>query len=183
MKHTHANQTQIVKLLTVLAVAGAETHEKDREVQPLRIERRIVVSIPDRKLALVDRDAQGRDRIVKVYDIAVGKPSTPSPRGQFAVVNRIPNPTWYGPQKVVAPGAANPLGTRWMGLSAAGYGIHGTNVPRSIGKAASHGCIRMRNQDVEDLFDRVTDGIAVELSAERPFLLAQVFAVASVLAD
>jgi lipoprotein-anchoring transpeptidase ErfK/SrfK len=67
---------------------------------------------------------------------------------------------------VVAPGKSNPLGSRWMGLSAKGYGIHGTNVPTSIGKAASHGCIRMRKQDLEELFEMVTVGTIVELVDE-----------------
>jgi len=67
---------------------------------------------------------------------------------------------------VVAPGKTNPLGSRWMGLSAKGYGIHGTNVPTSIGKAASHGCIRMAKHDLEELFEMVTVGTIVELQEE-----------------
>jgi len=76
---------------------------------------------------------------------------------------------------VVGPGPANPLGTRWMGLGYKGYGIHGTNMPLSIGKAASHGCIRMRNRDVEDLFNRVEVGDAVELLTEVSPDLAEAF--------
>jgi lipoprotein-anchoring transpeptidase ErfK/SrfK len=67
---------------------------------------------------------------------------------------------------VVPPGKWNPLGTRWLGLSRKGYGIHGTNAPKSIGKAASHGCIRLRNSDIEELFDLVSVGDAVELVGE-----------------
>lgn len=119
---------------------------------------RVVVSIPDHKLALLDGD-----RIVRVFDVAVGKPTTPSPEGEFIVATRIANPTWYGPRKVVAPGKANPLGTRWLGLSVQGYGIHGTNAPGSIGKHASHGCIRMRNRDVEALFELVPAGTPVAI--------------------
>jgi lipoprotein-anchoring transpeptidase ErfK/SrfK len=130
-------------------------------------QKRIVVSIPDRKLVLLE----GK-RVVKVYDVAVGKSSTPSPSGEFQVVNRIPNPTWYAPGKVIGPGKDNPLGTRWIGLSAKGYGIHGTNVPNSIGKAASHGCIRMRKHDLEELFTMVNVGVAVELRDERPAVVA-----------
>jgi lipoprotein-anchoring transpeptidase ErfK/SrfK len=96
----------------------------------------------------------------------VGAASTPSPIGTFTIVNRIPNPTYYRPGKVVGPGAANPLGTRWIGLSEKGYGIHGTDNPRSIGYAKSHGCIRLRNADVERLFERVRAGDVVELHAE-----------------
>jgi len=124
--------------------------------------RRIVVSIPDRKLTLIENGTS-----VKTYDVAVGKKSSPSPQGAFAIVNRVKSPTWWGPGKVVGPGAGNPLGTRWMGLSAKSFGIHGTNAPGSIGKAASHGCIRMRNTDAEDLFARVQVGDTVEISTLR----------------
>ena len=124
--------------------------------------RRLVVSIPDRKLALIEND-----ELVGVFAVSVGAPGSPSPTGTFTIVNRIPNPTYYKPGKVVGPGAANPLGTRWIGLNEKGYGIHGTDQPRSIGFARSHGCIRLRNKDVEELFERVRAGDVVELHAER----------------
>jgi lipoprotein-anchoring transpeptidase ErfK/SrfK len=124
--------------------------------------RRVVVSIPDRKLAVIEDGAT-----VEVYDVAVGKPSTPSPVGTFTIVNRIANPTYYRPGVVIGPGDRNPLGTRWMGLSEKGYGIHGTDQPASIGYAKSHGCIRLRNADVERLFERLRPGDVVELHAER----------------
>jgi len=132
--------------------------------------RRIVVSIPDRKLALVVNG-----RVVKTYDTAVGAETTPTPGGEFTIANMIPEPTWYGPKKVVAPGKDNPLGTRWLGLSLKGFGIHGTTAPKSIGRAASHGCIRMRNRDVEELFTKVAVGDVVELHAERNDRVAAVF--------
>src|SRR5262245_45116632 len=121
-------------------------------------QRRLVVSIPDRKLALIEND-----ELVQVYQVAVGASTSPSPVGTFTIVTRIPNPTYYRPGKVIGPGAANPLGTRWIGLSEKGYGIHGTDQPRSIGFAKSHGCIRLRNADVERLFEMVRVGDVVEL--------------------
>jgi lipoprotein-anchoring transpeptidase ErfK/SrfK len=126
------------------------------------VARRVVVSIPDRKLALIDGD-----QIISIYPIAVGAPLSPSPVGTFSVVTRVTNPTYYRPGKVVGPGAGNPIGTRWIGLSVKGFGIHGTNDPRSIGFAKSHGCIRLRNQDVERLFEQLRAGDVVELHAER----------------
>jgi lipoprotein-anchoring transpeptidase ErfK/SrfK len=120
--------------------------------------RRIVISIADRKLVLLEGE-----RVVKVYDTAVGKPSTPTPEGEFEVVNRIPHPTYFGKSRPVPPGKSNPLGTRWLGLSKAGYGIHGTNAPASIGTAASKGCIRMNNRDVEELFPLIQVGVRVEI--------------------
>jgi lipoprotein-anchoring transpeptidase ErfK/SrfK len=136
--------------------------------------RRVVVSIPDRKLAVIDGSG-----IVATFDVAVGKPSTPSPVGTFTIVNRIAHPTYYGPARTVAPGPHNPLGTRWMGLSEQGYGIHGTSDPTSIGFARSKGCIRLRNADVERLFDQLRPGDIVELHAERTAEIQQLFPAAA----
>src|SRR5688500_15163325 len=122
---------QLTKLALVMMAGTVEAFAEGSA-------RRVIVSIPDRKAVLLEDG-----KVTRVYPVAVGKPATPSPTGTFQIVTRIPHPTWYGPRTVVAPGKANPLGTRWIGLSAKGYGIHGTSSPRSIGKAASHGCIRM----------------------------------------
>jgi lipoprotein-anchoring transpeptidase ErfK/SrfK len=124
--------------------------------------RRLVVSIPDRKLAVIENN-----EVVEVFTVAVGAPNSPSPTGTFTIVNRVANPTYYHPGKVIAPGPQNPIGTRWIGLNQKGYGIHGTDQPSSIGYAKSHGCIRLRNADVERLFERVRTGDVVELHAER----------------
>lgn len=133
--------------------------------------REILVSIPDRQLALI-QDGQ----ILRIYAVAVGADTSPSPTGDFTIVNRLENPTYYRPGVVIDPGADNPLGTRWMGLSQKGFGIHGTNVPSSIGKAASHGCIRMSREDLEDLFALVQVGDAVHIRAERDEQVAEIFA-------
>ncbi len=151
----------ISRLTAILVVAAIDVYGEDRWQT-----KRIVVSIPDRKLVLLDGD-----KVLRVYDVAVGKASTPTPQGDFRIINRDQNPTWYGPSVVVPPGKDNPLGTRWMGLSFKGYGIHGTNAPSSVGKAASHGCIRMRQADLEELFGLVEVGMPVELRGERPQIL------------
>jgi len=131
----------------------------------------VLVSIPDRKLALLENG-----KVIRIYHVAVGKISTPSPAGAFKIVNRVTNPAYYHKGQVIAAGKGNPVGTRWMGLSAKGYGIHGTNQPNSIGKAASTGCIRMSMRDLEELFELVNVGDAVEIRAERDQQVAQVFA-------
>lgn len=140
--------------------------------QPSRqaVTRRIVVSIPDRKLALLENG-----EVVNVFPVAVGSPETPSPAGTFTIVTRVSNPTYYHPGKIILPGPANPLGTRWLGLSVPGFGIHGTNDAKSIGRPRSHGCIRMRNSDVELLFSRVQSGDVVELRGERTVETARLF--------
>jgi lipoprotein-anchoring transpeptidase ErfK/SrfK len=162
-------QRRWMKLAVIAAVVAAEAlaHECAES------SRRIVVSIPDRKLALMEDG-----RVVKVYSIAVGAVSTPSPTGEFEIVHRIVKPTYYAPGIVIRPGKANPLGTRWLGLSRKGYGIHGTNRPRSIGKRASHGCIRMWNRDVEELFQLVAVGDAVEIHGEADETVTAIFGTA-----
>lgn len=130
----------------------------------------IVVSLEDRRLALLEDG-----KVVKTYPVAVGKSSTPSPVGTFAIERRVMNPTYSHDGRVVPPGPNNPVGSRWMGLSIKGYGIHGTNVPSSIGKAASHGCIRMGKADVEDFYSRVAVGDEVELVGQRNEETAQLF--------
>jgi lipoprotein-anchoring transpeptidase ErfK/SrfK len=79
----------------------------------------------------------------------------------------------------MAASANSPVGTRWIGLNLKGYGIHGTNAPRSIGRAASHGCIRLKNRDVERLFAMLRVGDVVEIRGERDDEIAQVFAGAA----
>jgi len=134
------------------------------------VKRVIVVSLEDHKLALVE-DGQ----VKKVYTVAVGKPSTPSPVGTFTIERRVANPTYQHNGKIVPPGPRNPVGTRWMGLSKHGYGIHGTNEPDSIGKSASHGCIRMAKADLEELYPLVAEGDTVELIGQRNEETAQLF--------
>jgi hypothetical protein len=87
----------------------------------------------------------------------------------------VANPTYRHNGKTVLPGPGNPVGTRWMGLSKHGYGIHGTNEPKSIGKAASHGCIRMAQADLEEFYGLVAVGDTVELVGERNEETAQLF--------
>jgi len=176
MKPNPETTRNLRSLIAVALVATAEAlcQEKQADTRPNAednpTERRVVVSIPDRKLALIENG-----RVVKIYPTAVGAAASPTPSGTYKIAQRVANPTWYGPDKVVGPGKDNPVGTRWLGLSRKGYGIHGTNNPRSIGKRASHGCVRMRNGDVEDLFARVAVGDVVELHGERDAELAQIF--------
>ena len=158
---------RLAALAGVVLVATAEALAQENLAKPAR---RIVVSIPDRKLILLEDD-----RVVKIYDTAVGAPRTPSPAGSFKIVQALPDPAWYAKGKIVPPGKSNPLGPRWLGLSAKGYGIHGTNNPASIGRSVSHGCIRMRNRDVEELFRMVSVGDPVDLLAERTPQVEKIF--------
>jgi L,D-transpeptidase catalytic domain len=102
------------------------------------------------------------------FGIAVGMSQYPTPLGRFSIVTMQRNPWWYPPDagwasgaSPIPPGPGNPLGTRWMGLSVGGVGVHGTPDAASIGYSASHGCIRMRIPDAEWLFERVRIGTPV----------------------
>lgn len=88
------------------------------------------------------------NRLIKTYPVAIGKMLTPSPSGEYTIINKQPNP-------------GGPFGVLWMGLSKPHYGIHGTNKPSSIGKNVSHGCIRMQNHDVLELSSLVPIGTVV----------------------
>nr|WP_236932747.1 L,D-transpeptidase [Geosporobacter ferrireducens] len=106
---------------------------------------RITVNTTSRTLTLYRND-----QWFKSYPVAVGKTSTPTPKGTFKIVNKSVNP-------------GGPFGARWMGLSKPHIGIHGTNNPSSIGNAVSHGCIRMHNKDVTELYNLVPIGTIVKI--------------------
>jgi lipoprotein-anchoring transpeptidase ErfK/SrfK len=109
-----------------------------------------------------------KDRLVRKFGIATGQSSYPTPLGNYEIVRMERNPWWYPPpsgwaadSSPVPPGPGNPLGTRWMGISAPYVGIHGTPDSASIGYSASHGCIRMRIPEAEWLFRHVKVGTPV----------------------
>ena len=165
-------RTLAVALLAVMfAVSLRAQDSTDNDGNEIEDSGRVVlVSLVDRQLAVI-QDGE----VIATFAVAVGADVTPSPTGEFKLVNRIENPTYYHPGIVIPGGQDNPLGTRWLGLSQKGYGIHGTNAPRSIGHAASHGCIRLRNRDVEKLFTLVRVGDTVRIRGERDQETAQVF--------
>lgn len=139
-----------VILAVLLSQAGAEGYG----------ERQLVVNIPAFTLCLYDDGVQ-----IKSYPISIGTELNPSVLGETTIINKVVSPTYYPPKgaEPIPPGPENPVGTRWLGLGFAGYGIHGTNDPKSIGTAASSGCIRMQNGDIEELFPLVDVGTKVQL--------------------
>jgi lipoprotein-anchoring transpeptidase ErfK/SrfK len=164
---TADHELRRLRNVAVLLMAAAVEALADQAVQT---KRRIVVDIPNCKVAVLEDG-----RVLKVYRAATGAAATPTPAGTYEIVQRIPHPTWYAKKRVVPPGKANPLGTRWMGLSRKGYGIHGTNNPRSIGRRASHGCVRLCNADAEELFEMVAVGDVVELHDQPDPELDRIF--------
>lgn len=123
----------------------------------------IVINLPSRTLELYSGTT-----LVKEYPIAIGKPSTPTPLGNYSIVNMEVNPVWIPPGQgyIVESGPDNPLGYRWMGFLPL-YGIHGTNASWAIGLAVSNGCVRMNESDAEELFDSIAYGTPVQVTYER----------------
>jgi L,D-transpeptidase ErfK/SrfK len=126
----------------------------------------VVINLAERNL-YVYRDA----RPIRCYPVAIGMRGWETPTGEFTIANKRKNPTWFPPkwaieEEPVPPGPKNPLGDRWMGLSAPGYGIHATNAPSSVGRYVSHGCIRMYPEHAEELYELVRVGTPVRIVYE-----------------
>jgi hypothetical protein len=127
----------------------------------------IVVDLSELRLHLYDGL-----REVKTYEVAAGSPSYPTPQGEWTIWQKVENPTWVNPAPdgwgaslpaTIPGGPSNPLGTRALYLDAPGIRIHGTSASYSIGTYASHGCIRMFMEDVEELYEIVPIGTTVHV--------------------
>lgn len=116
-------------------------YESYRKANPYKI----IINTENLILALLKDE-----KPFKSYPIAVGKPSTPTPKGSFKIINKAFNP-------------GGPFGARWLGLSLKGYGIHGTNKPDSIKKRISNGCIRTYNKNIIELYNLVPIGTEVTI--------------------
>ena len=145
----------------------------DRHIAPAAIRDGIVLNVAQRMLfVFVD------GVLVRAFPVAVGKPGWPTVVGRFSVLTKEIDPVWDVPVSIqremlregrpalttVPPGPDNPLGNRWLALSAPGVGIHGTNQPASIYRFTTHGCIRLHPADVLELFDLVEVGAVVAIT-------------------
>jgi len=153
------------------AVSRAELKLRLKTVKP-KVTRRnfgpvIVIRRNSNKLFLFNGT-----KSLRWFEVATGQSQYPTPLGRFTIIVKWRNPWWYPPnspwaqgQQPIPPGPNNPLGTRWMGLSAPGVGIHGTPSDASIGYSVSHGCIRMHIPQAEWLFNHVEIGTTVFIVA------------------
>jgi lipoprotein-anchoring transpeptidase ErfK/SrfK len=119
-------------------------------------EAKLIVDLSDRRVYFYERDA-----LIVSYEIAVGRSGWETPTGEFKVVNMKTDPVWQHPftKEIVPAGSGNPLGSRWIGFWSDGeqqIGFHGTNEEDLIGQAVSHGCIRLREADIQALFELVS---------------------------
>ena len=146
-----------------LAIETTPTQSRDLtqtqpESQPLRLE----IRLSKRQVTLYQGEVK-----VKTYPIAVGRPGWETPTGTFRIRQKVRNPIWVHPftgENVPGRDPENPLGGYWLGFWTDGknsIGFHGTPTPLSIGKAASHGCVRMYVKDVAELFQQINLGTVV----------------------
>jgi L,D-transpeptidase ErfK/SrfK len=134
-----------------------------QRVAPLPSADGIVINLAERDLYLY-RDGKP----IRCFPIAIGRRGWETPTGDFSIISKRKNPTWFPPkwaleEEPVPPGPKNPLGDRWMGLSAPGYGIHATNAPATIGRHVSHGCLRMYPEHAHELYELVKVGAPVKI--------------------
>lgn len=103
------------------------------------------------------------ETVLKTYRVSTGTNNS-TPIGTFKTTDKLVNPTWYFEGKKIPFGSPeHQLGTRWIGIDKKGYGIHGTIEPDKIGQQVTHGCVRLRNEEVEELFDLLPTGAAVTI--------------------
>ncbi|MBA7646113.1 hypothetical protein ES703_53874 [subsurface metagenome] len=128
---------------------------------------KIVINIPTTTLYLYQED-----ELIKEYRITVGRIDAPTPIGNFKVINKKVNPIWYPTdgRDPIPPGPKNELGTRWIGINKPHFGIHGTIKPQEIGKATSNGCVRLKNEDIEELYPLVSPKTSVEIRYQTVYV-------------
>ncbi len=159
-------------ITTIRAAPGARLIIPTERVLPLNPPANgLVVNLPERGAYLFKNG-----QFVRFYPISIGdeveqKGRFQTPTGQYHIIERIKNPTWFPPswseiKKPVGPGKDNPLGDRWIGLSLTRTGIHGTNDPYNIGNSVTHGCMRTYPTLVRELFEEVRVGWPVRIEYE-----------------
>lgn len=166
------NQVRSGKLKT-----GQELTLPLLHVMPTIPEDGIVLNVPERQVYVVRNSV-----CVATFPVSVGQAEWPTAIGKYSISSRVVNPRWVPTRSMiertqirdepVEPGPDNPLGDRWIGWSAKGYGFHSTIAPNSIGSAASHGCVRLYPEAAHKLFDLVKKGDTI-YSVYEPVVVGQ----------
>ncbi len=143
---------------------------------PAGLDEGITIDLAAMRLWWARHDHRGWQ--LRWYPIGIGREGFSTPAGRYAVTVVVEKPTWFPPESLraiepelppaVPPGSDNPLGNIWIGTTAPGIGIHGTNRPFGVGRRVSHGCIRMYPEDIQDLASRVQPGTPILILAETP---------------
>lgn len=137
-----------------------------QRILPAALQDGLVINLPDRTLYHFAKGV-----LIASYPVGVGQPDWPTPLGEFRISAKVKSPTWFVPKSIqeemeaerrivktqVEPGPDNPLGEYWLQLSLPGYGIHGTIAPETVGWFSTHGCVRLRAEDIESLYTAVPE--------------------------
>ncbi len=148
---------------------GKEIIIPSRWILPDTLRKGIVINVPEMRLFYFI--TSGNETVVKTFPIGIGDIDFETPVGIYTIGSKRTNPAWYIPPslqskydvKVMPPGPENPLGAYWIRLANTMYGIHGTDIPWSVGRLVTHGCIRLYPEDIEVLFPIVKHGTRVEI--------------------
>jgi len=153
-----------------------------RYILPAAPREGLVLNVPEMRLYYYPKPKAGETPVVKTFPVGIGRQDWATPLGMTKIVNKIKDPTWTPPESirkehlakgdplpaVVPAGPDNPLGQYAMRLALGGgaYLIHGTNKALGVGMRASHGCIRMLTEDIEDLYERLKPGFPIKIVYE-----------------
>ena len=147
---------------------GIVVHLPTQHVLPDVPERGLVVNVPEMQLYDFTRPGE-----TEIFAVAIGDEMDPSLVGEFKIGSKREKPAWHVPKSILAerpelppivpPGPDNPLGDHWMTIGTTSYGIHGTNNRWSIGREATHGCLRLYNDDVARLYARTPPGTRLRI--------------------
>jgi L,D-transpeptidase ErfK/SrfK len=132
--------------------------------------REIVVNLPEMRLYLYNFERE----LIRSYPVGIGTAENPTPTGSYSIAEKVRDPVWTVPQSLrdkydivqIAPGKKNPLGRYWLGLGDTSYGIHGTNFAWSVGRAATHGCLRLYPEDISRIYTLVEPKTRVQIVYE-----------------
>ncbi len=155
-------QKPLMRMARWLPFEQVQPSEAEAKAQESNVA--LVLSLKSR---LLEVRVPGEEPVL--YEVAVGQDDWQTPTGEFKVINKLENPAWQHPitRETIAPGPDNPLGDRWIGFWSDGQaqiGFHGTNQEDLIGEAVSHGCVRMRNEDIQTLYQQVDVGTTVKIT-------------------
>lgn len=163
---TAKSQPEIATPLRSTRIGQLEAIVKQSPLSGMARRTRLVIRLGARKLEYYE----GND-LIKQYDIAVGQADWETPVGHFSVLDLREDPLWQHPitGEAIASGPDNPLGSRWIGFAFDdGYhiGIHGTNQEELVGQAVSHGCVRMRDSEIQEVFSNIAIGTPITVQPD-----------------
>jgi len=161
--HLLRSQPEIAIVLRASRVGQVGAVLKQSPFQVMMRQTQLVIRLESRQLEYYEGD-----ELIKQYDIAVGQTDWETPVGHFAILDLRDNPLWQHPitGEAIPTGPDNPLGSRWIGFAFDdGYhiGIHGTNQEELVGQAVSHGCVRMRDSEIQELFQKIAIGTPINV--------------------